>query len=109
MSDWKDNKFVIGKTAYYSIIPSHRLKSSLVLGIPQRDEAIKIGANGASVLVFNGDQLVFPNSNAYPAYIQEIDQNNLKIGDLIIIGGGDSSSTAILGVIAASISLVDIM
>ena len=102
------NKYVIGKTAYYSIIPALKLKSPLDLGILQRDEAIKIGADGASVLVYNGVQLNFPVPHEYPVDIEEIDQSRLKNGDLIIIGGGEFSSTAILGVIAASISVVDI-
>ena len=39
----KENKFVVGKIAYYSIIDKQNIKNNWKSSIAQRDEAIKIG------------------------------------------------------------------
>lgn len=104
----EENQFVIGKTAVFSVIPRERLKNTIVFGIPQRDEAIKIGANGATCVVFNGQDLVFPNSNDYLINIAELDKHQLKKGDIVLIGGGEDEGLATLGLIAATLSLIQI-
>lgn len=100
------NQYVVGKKAVFSIIPKEHLKDTIEFGIPQRDEAIKIGANGATCVVFNGTHLVFPNSNEYLIKIPELKNKTLKKGDIVLIGGGDNEGIATLGLIAAALSII---
>lgn len=78
-------------------------------GIEQRDEAIKAGAAGATVLVYKGGKLQFPDD------FQEVKRevvNKLMIafkpreGDVIIIGSAQDSVKAEAGAKAAARSLV---
>lgn len=80
------------------------------LGISQRDEAIKVGAKGATVLVFSGDDLSLPNSG------EDLDEGvksrlleffNPNSGDVIIIGTGDDEISAERGALSAAESLLD--
>jgi hypothetical protein len=60
------------------------------LGIEQRDAAIKMGATGATTLLFKDNKFVMPASSS--------DSLNPREGDVIIIGSADSNEkTAELG------------
>jgi len=100
----KDNKFVVGKIAYYSIVDQDYIKNNLGSSIDQRDEAIKIGGTGATCLVYDGNQK-FGFSDGV-SIILPIKQKKLTKGDILIIGAGDSKSDAILTTYAAAISIV---
>lgn len=77
-------------------------------GIEQRDEALKAGADGATVLIFEGQELRFPGAdervgediaNKFRAKLDFSD------GDAIIISSGRNKIKARLGALAASRSL----
>ncbi len=106
--DNSHQKFVIGENAVFSIISANKLNETPQFGIPQRDEAIKIGAQGASCMIFNGKNLIFPNSDDFTVSIPELDSNKLHSGDVVVIGGGPDLGTATLGLIAAILSLIDL-
>lgn len=78
-------------------------------GIEQRDEAIKAGAQGATVFVFKGGKLQFPDG------FMDVDKRVVKSivetfkpreGDVIIIGSGKNTAEAERGALAAARSLV---
>lgn len=80
------------------------------LGIEQRDEAIKVGAEGATVLVFEGGRLRFPSDPG--AEVNERVARELlsrlkpRASDVIIIGTASDEVTAERGARAAALSLV---
>ena len=102
----KENKFVVGKIAYYSIVNQQYIKSNFGSSIEQRDEAIKIGGTGATCLTYDGIQK-YEFSDGVSINLP-IEQKQLKKGDILIIGAGNSKSDAILATYAAAISILKI-
>jgi len=102
----KENKFVVGKIAFYSVVDQEHIKSNLGSSIDQRDEAIKIGGTGATRLTFNRTQQ-FEFTDGV-SIILPIEQKQLKKGDILIIGAGNSKADAILATYAAAISILKI-
>ena len=77
-------------------------------GIEQRDEAIKVGADGATVLLCRKGELVFPGD--FVKVNSQIAKELMKIlrpkdGDVVIIGSGKNSIMAEAGTRAAAKSL----
>ncbi len=81
--------------------------SNVDKGIEQRDEAMKVGASGASTLLFN-DRLMF--SDGFPA--EDIDAEaagrivkelKLRDGDQVIIGSAENIGLAMDGAFAAAV------
>ncbi len=76
-------------------------------GIEQRDEAIKAGADGATVLVFRAGKLQFPDDFA------KVDKKveklavvlRLREGDVVVIGTGKDAAKAEVGARAAARTL----
>jgi len=102
----KENKFVVGQIAYYSIVDQENIKKFLGSSIDQRDEAIKIGGTGATCLTFDGINK-FEFSDGLSISLP-IGQKQLKKGDILIIGAGNSKGDAILATFAAAISIIKI-
>jgi len=78
-------------------------------GIEQRDEAIKVGADGATVLVFEDGELVLPEDlgGVEEEVVSELlDNFELSEGDVVIIGTGDSVLDAERGAWAAADSIM---
>ncbi|MEM2890225.1 MAG: DUF4443 domain-containing protein [Candidatus Hadarchaeum sp.] len=78
------------------------------LGIEQRDEAIKVGANGATVLVFKGGKLRI--LGGFVGIKKEVSEKIIKTlhlneGDVVIIGAGKDLLTAEAGARAAARTL----
>jgi Domain of unknown function (DUF4443) len=75
------------------------------LGIEQRDAAIKMGATGATTLLFKDNKFVMPASSSNDSLKKEqkvrrmlVEKLNPRDGDVIIIGSSDSNEkTAELG------------
>jgi predicted transcriptional regulator len=99
------NKFVVGQIAVFSIIKKKAVKSQIVLDITHRDEAIKIGGTGATVVQFDGVNFIFPDKN--PLQLPVL-LKGIEAGDLLCIGGGQSVTIATLATLAASINLIDL-
>ncbi|MFX1274161.1 MAG: DUF4443 domain-containing protein [Promethearchaeota archaeon] len=89
-------------------------------GIAQRDAAIKIDGSGATCLIYNGNQFIFPsivssdsdmdqieiNNNVQQYFKKELVDANLKSNDVIIIGLGDSPQKARLAALNAALTLI---
>ena len=84
----------LGKFNYVVLLKqhSHAIKS----GVEQRDAAIKIGAKGATTLLFKQNKLVMPSNTNYDSLQREPKISKLLIrtlnpgeGDAIIIGSDD--------------------
>jgi len=74
-------------------------------GIEQRDEAIKVGAKGATVLVYRGGRLRFPDQFmevSQEAETELLKKFKLKEGDVVIIGTADDLRLAEAGARAAA-------
>ena len=77
-------------------------------GIEQRDEAIKAGADGATVLIFKGKRLRFPDS--FMGIEEKIARTIVEAlkpreGDVIVIGTAGDAAKAEAGARAAARSL----
>ncbi len=77
-------------------------------GIEQRDEAIKAGADGASVLIFKGGKLRFPDGFAEVGRVASdalVKALNPGEGDAIVIGAARDARAAEAGARAAARTL----
>jgi len=91
-------------------------------GVSQRDAAIKISGSGATCLVFNGEDLIFPskshleridndmvvNKALHTYFESELSKENIKLekNDVIAIGSGDSPQKARLATLNAALTLI---
>jgi len=91
-------------------------------GVSQRDAAIKIAGSGATCLVFNGKDLIFPsksqserldndmvvNEALHTYFESELSEENIKLekNDVIAIGSGDSPQKARLATLNAALTLI---
>jgi len=86
-------------------------------GIQQRDAAIKVDGYGATCLLFNGHNLVFPrsseetipvNKEVLNYFQQELEDANLSLEkeDVIVLGSGDSKERARLAAFNAALTLL---
>ncbi|MEM2192387.1 MAG: DUF4443 domain-containing protein, partial [Candidatus Hadarchaeales archaeon] len=76
------------------------------LGLEERDEAIKVGAKGATVLVFRKGKLMVPGNVCEidpEAAAEIISALHPADGDLITIGTGDDFYSAEAGARAAAL------
>jgi len=79
-------------------------------GYEQRDEAVRMGATGATTLVVNGGRLLFPGDFRDPdqALLAPIRSAfTLEDDDVVIIGTGNSYEMAEKGAVTAALSLND--
>jgi hypothetical protein len=104
--------------AYFCLLrnPIRKITS----GIEQRDAAIKVNGSGATCLIYNGKNLVFPPSSESVGEIAKVSlttQNyfdkvlstfNLKFrkNDIIIIGLGNNDKKARLAALNAALTLI---
>ena len=83
---------------------AHRIKT----GYEQRDEAVRVGAVGATTLIAKDGKIVFPGDEDFPG--QELVaplRNKFKIddGDVIIIGSAFSYEAAEKGAVTSALAL----
>ncbi|MFX1304599.1 MAG: DUF4443 domain-containing protein [Promethearchaeota archaeon] len=102
---------------YYCLI--RNASNKLTTGIDQRDAAIKIGGIGATCLIYNGHDLIFPSistdphsrveSKIFNYFKTRLSTNdfNLEKNDVIIIGVGDSPPKSRLAALNAALTTVD--
>jgi hypothetical protein len=109
-----------GKKSYFCFVRNSIDK--ITYGIEQRDAAIKIGGDGATCLLYNGEELIFPSytlnkseTEKVPVeyrvfkYISSVIQNTgsqLQKNDVIIIGLGETEEFARLATLNAALTLV---
>jgi predicted transcriptional regulator len=91
-------------------------------GIAQRDAAIKIEGSGATCLVFDGENLVFPSKylpgqesdlmilgkeiQAYFEKLLALENLNLEENDVVVIGSGETFQKARLSAVNAVLTLL---
>ncbi|MEM0449129.1 MAG: DUF2111 domain-containing protein [Methanomassiliicoccales archaeon] len=79
-------------------------------GIRERDEAVKVGAKGAIILVAKNGKVIFPTDERFPdqKHIEPLRKFfTIEDGDVLIIAGADEYSSAEMGAIRAGLSLTD--
>ncbi|MFN4132989.1 MAG: DUF4443 domain-containing protein [Candidatus Hadarchaeales archaeon] len=94
----------VGKVNVATLIKGGAKK--VKLGLEERDEAIKVGAKGATVLIFKKGKLIFPGNfvEIDPETREEIiSALHPADGDLIIIGTGDDVYSAEAGARAVAL------
>lgn len=98
----------IGENGYYCVVKQSAER--ITSGMAQRDEAIIIGASGATCLIFNGNEFRFPNDseNIQTGISASKIDERLENNDVLVIGTGDTSYLARLGTLAASLSLLNL-
>jgi len=89
----------------------HGAASAVNKGMEQRDTAIKVGALGATTLIFDGVKLIIPGVEEVELgeesiYRYLISKLKPKRGDVIIIGSADDEYRASLGAKMAAIELL---
>jgi hypothetical protein len=110
----------VGKDSYFCFV--RNAIDKITYGIEQRDAAIKIGGDGATCLLYNGENLIFPSysqSKSKPEqvvvedsifkYISSVMLNKeaqLEKNDVIIIGLGDNLENARLAAVNAGLTLI---
>ncbi len=101
---------VLGKFNYAVLVKD--LAREIRSGIPQRDEAIRMGAVGATTLIFTGDKFLMPEQNknalkndrrAYQIIMEELRPEN---NDVIIIGSAENKKIAELAAKSAALQTI---
>jgi predicted transcriptional regulator len=82
------SEYTVGK--YNTAVLVKNSSKKVKFGIEQRDEAIKIGADGATTLICSNNRLVFPGCNRNITELEKTLRKyfNIQNGDVIIIGSG---------------------
>jgi Domain of unknown function (DUF4443) len=102
----------LGKHNYAVLVK--QMSSAIKSGIEQRDAAIKMGASGATTLLFKDNKFLIPRINfdalkdEHQLYQQLIENLNPQDGDVLIIGS-DNRSKKKAEFAAKSAALVTIM
>ena len=105
-------------TPYFCLIKT--AVENITNGIEQRDAAIKVGGKGATCLIYNGKDLVFPSrvdsedsfnivkNDILNYFKHEITKNkfDLEKDDVIIIGSGESEQKSRLAALNSALTLI---
>jgi predicted transcriptional regulator len=97
--------YTVGK--YNTAILVKNSSKKVKFGIEQRDEAIKIGADGATTLICNENRLIFPGCNRKITELEKTLRKYFKIenGDVIVIGSSSTKKISEEASIKAALSL----
>jgi predicted transcriptional regulator len=82
-------------------------------GVEQRDAAIKVGALGATTLIFSRSKLVMPSNDECvfkgisSIHDMLVSKLNPKEDDVIVIGSGESKKSAEIGAKTAALELLE--
>ena len=82
------------------------------LGVEQRDEAVRAGAEGAMTLVFREGKLVMPGVSEdvgrdYPELWERLEEVGLGEGDVVVIAFAGDERRARYGALAAALTLLE--
>ena len=98
-------KHTVGKYNFAVLVKkaSNKVRS----GIEQRDEAVKIGADGATTLVCKNDRLIFPGFDRNIIDLEKILRKHFRIEnrDVIVIGSASTKKKAEEASIIAALSM----
>lgn len=83
-------------------------------GIEQRDAAIRVGAKGATTLIYEDGKFVIPMGSLdcakeFPSNIWNVFETTLNLvnGDVIIVSSADEKEVAVYGVLAGALTLAE--
>ena len=109
-----------GGNSYFCLV--REASDKISTGIEQRDAAIKIGGVGATCLIYNGENLIFPSQTHSTNQKEQIKVEkdifkyifsllnykniNLKEKDVILIGLGENRQNARLAALNAALTLL---
>jgi predicted transcriptional regulator len=84
--------YTVGK--YNTAILVKKSSKKVNFGVEQRDEAIKIGADGATTLICSNNRLIFPGCNKNITELEKILRKHFKIEneDVIVISSGSTKN-----------------
>ena len=109
-----------GSYTYFSLIRNgfHKITN----GLNQRDAAIKVNGSGATCLVYNGKNLIFPSKNQnmnisenmiideslYKYFESRLSKEHIQLdkNDVIAIGSGESPQKARIATLNAALTLI---
>ena len=99
------NEYTVGK--YNTAILVKNSSKKVKFGVEQRDEAIKIGADGATTLICSDNRLVFPGCDRNIRELEKTLRKHFEIEneDVIIIGSGPTKKISEEASIKAALSL----
>ncbi|MDI6826554.1 MAG: DUF4443 domain-containing protein [Candidatus Aenigmarchaeota archaeon] len=99
------NEYSVGK--YSTAILVKNSSKKIKFGVEQRDEAIKIGASGATTLICENGRLIFPGCNKDIGDLEQVlrEKFRIKDGDVIIIGSASDRKKSDDASIAVALSL----
>jgi len=99
------NDYTVGK--YSTAILVKKSSKKVKFGIEQRDEAIKIGADGATTLVCHRNRLIFPGCDKNIRKLEKTLRNYFDIEneDVIVIGSGSTKKISEEASIKVALSL----
>jgi predicted transcriptional regulator len=84
--------YTVGK--YNTAILVKKSSKKVNFGVEQRDEAIKIGADGATTLICSNNRLIFPGCNRNITELEKTLRKHFKIEneDVIVISSGSTKN-----------------
>ncbi|MBS7658780.1 MAG: DUF4443 domain-containing protein [Candidatus Bathyarchaeia archaeon] len=90
------------------VVHLRNLEHNVYNGLEQRDAAVRVGANGATTLIFKNGVLSIPFGSQKEQLSDELtqifkEQFKLKNGDILIIGFGKDKAKALEGALAAAL------
>jgi len=99
-------EYTVGKYNFAVLVK--KVSCKVRSGIEQRDEAIKIGADGSTTLVCKNDRLIFPGCERKIVDLEKILRKHFKIEDedVIVIGSASTKKKAEEASIIAALSLM---
>jgi predicted transcriptional regulator len=98
--------YTVGK--YNTAILVKNSSKKVRFGVEQRDEAIKIGADGATTLIYSNNRLVFPGCDKKITGLEKtiLKYFNVENGDVIVIGSGPTKKISEEASIMIALSLI---
>jgi len=99
--------YTVSKENYAIVVK--KASNKVKMGVEQRDEAIKVGADGATTFIFKSGKLWFPGTNekANENLTEKVSKLfELKDGDVVIIGSAKNKYKAREAAIMAALSLL---
>jgi len=98
--------YTVGK--YNTAILVKNSSKKVKFGVEQRDEAIKIGADGATTLICSNGKLIFPGCNRNITELEKILRRyfNIENEDVIVISSGSTKKISEEASIMIALSLI---
>jgi len=108
------NAGLLSIASFDAVVLVKDVSNLIHFGIEQRDAAIRVGAKGATTLIYENNKFVIPMGSKdcakdFPSDVWSMLETMLKptYGDVIIISSADVEEVAIYGAMASALTLID--